>query len=107
MIVDEVDHLIRAAITGRRLVRFSFRGCVRIAEPHDYGIRDGVVQLLVYQVGGESRSGGLPQWRWIVVADMTALEVLDASFDGGRGDSVSRRSRWDELFLRVEARRRP
>ncbi len=97
----QTDEAIRRAITGKRLVRFQFHGCLRVAEPHDYGVRNGAVQLLVYQVGGESRSGQLPNWRWIVVDEMTGLEVLEQTFPGGRDVPSGAHSKWDELYLRV------
>lgn len=55
---------------------------MRIAEPHDYGIRDGVAQLLVFQVGGESRSGTLPNWRWVVLPH--GLEIRPSRRDVSR-----------------------
>jgi hypothetical protein len=100
----EVDALLRQAIGERRLVRFSYRACLRVAEPHDYGVRGGVEQLLAYQVGGESRSGRLPSWRWIVVSEMSGLEVLETRFAGGRGSPSGAHSRWDELYVRVAPR---
>jgi hypothetical protein len=98
----EDERLLRFAITHRRLIRFKLGGPHRIAEPHDYGIRNGVPQLLAYQVGGESRSGRLPNWRWILLELVTELEVLEETFAGGRGGSARNHSHWDELFLRVE-----
>jgi hypothetical protein len=32
---------------------FTYQGLHRVAEPHDYGVLNGIEQLLVYQVGGE------------------------------------------------------
>src|ERR1700722_7439303 len=93
------DALLRAAIAERRLVRFTFHGCARVAEPHDYGLRGGVAQLLAFQVGGESRTGKLPGWRWIVVSEMSRLEVLDQTFAGGRDAPTGAHSRWDRLFV--------
>ena len=42
--------LLRAAIAERRLVTFTFDGFQRKAEPHDYGILDGVPTLFFWQV---------------------------------------------------------
>jgi hypothetical protein len=98
----DVDALIRHAITQRRLLRFVFKLAVRVVEPHDYGLRNGVAQLLVFQVGGQSPSGGLPNWRWVMVSQASAWELLDATFPGGRAVPSGKHSRWDELFLRVE-----
>jgi hypothetical protein len=101
MPAGETDALIRRAITGKRLVRFAHHGCVRIAEPHDYGVRGGAEWLFVYQTGGESRSGKLPGWRWIRVGEMTRLELLERAFPGNREAPSGEHSRWDEVYLRV------
>ena len=98
-VAAETDALLRRAIAERRLVRFVFHGAERVAEPHDYGVRNATVQLLVYQIGGKSRSGKLPNWRWIVVGEMSGLEVLEKTFAGGRPTATH--SRWDQLFARV------
>jgi hypothetical protein len=74
-------------------------GRLRIAEPHDYGVRNGVAQLLVYQIGGDSASGSLPNWRWVVLSQMLKLEVLDPMFRGRDRAAPS----WDRHFLSVEA----
>ncbi|HVZ71371.1 MAG TPA: hypothetical protein VHJ20_03265 [Polyangia bacterium] len=97
----DTDALVRRAIAERRLVRFGFHGAARIAEPHDYGVRNGSVQLLVYQVGGQSRSGKLPNWRWITVAEIEGLALLDGTFAGGRATPTGAHSQWDVLFARV------
>jgi hypothetical protein len=102
----ETDELIRLAILGKRLVRFTSHGCARVAEPHDYGMRGGADQLLVYQVGGHSRSGKLPDWRRIGVRDIVGLEVLDETFPGGRETPSGGHSQWDQLYLRVGPRGR-
>lgn len=85
-------------------MRFSSHGCVRVAEPHDYGVRRGVEQLLVYQLRGQSRSGRLPNWRFIVVSEMADIEVLDDRFPGGREAPSGEHARWDQLYLRVAPR---
>jgi hypothetical protein len=56
------------------------QGLRRIGEPHVYGIRRGVPQLLVYQTRGESKSGRLPNWRTADLKDITHLRVLDETF---------------------------
>jgi hypothetical protein len=102
MISSEDDALIRFAIANRRLIRFTMHGRVRIAEPHDYGIRDEVPQLLVYQVGGESNSGKLPNWRWVLLPKASSFELLEETFSGGRIAPSGQHSRWQRLFARVE-----
>jgi hypothetical protein len=75
-----MDELVRRAVLERRLVEFNLHGLQRVAEPHLYGICKGVEQILVFQVGGQSRSGGLPNWRRVDVVEMSGLRVLDDFF---------------------------
>jgi len=96
------DATIRLAILQKRLVQFLLHGRLRVAEPHDYGIRNGVPQLLVYQVAGESNSGRLPNWRWVVLAEATGMQLLDRTFRGRRPTPTGKHSPWDRLFLRVD-----
>jgi hypothetical protein len=102
MAVDqELDRLLRKTIARKRLLRFKYKDSVRIAEPHDYGIQNGIVRLLCWQVGG--RSGGrIPGWRLIDVADMQNCEMLDQLFDGNREVPSGRHHQWDKVFIRVE-----
>jgi hypothetical protein len=97
-----VDQRLLAAIAERRLIRFVYDGRDRIAEPHDYGVRNGAAQLLVYQIGGESRSGGLPEWRCMKLAGMSRLQVLDVQFDGPRDGQ--HHQDWEQLFASVRSR---
>jgi len=96
-----IDRVIRQAITERRLLQVTLNGLVRIVEPHDYGIKKGARQLLAYQIGGESSSGGLPDWRWLHIAKMSDIALLDGTFPGGRDIPTGLHQGWDELFLRV------
>ncbi len=98
----EVDRILRQAITERRLIRFWLDGHERIAEPYDYGIKNDFVHVLVYQVGGTSKSGDLPDWRWVRLARASGFELLDRRFSGGREREVTRHAAWDRIFLRVE-----
>ena len=98
---SNADRAIRKAIREKRLIEFSLHGLMRIAEPHDYGLRNGSDQLLAYQVGGKSRSGGLPNWRWVKVAEMSEVKLLKATFEGNREAPSGKHSGWDELYLRV------
>ena len=96
-----IDNLLRTAITQRRRIRFWYDGKERIAEPHDYGVQNGKLRLLAYQVGGQSNSGALPAWRLVDVSGMSGLEILDRTFTGNRPAPSGRRHHWDQLFLRV------
>lgn len=96
----EVDQALRAAIAGRRLVNFSYQGRPRTVEPHDYGINKGRARFFCYQVGGESRSGKLPDWRLLEVSDISGLEVTNESFPGPRAVS-GQHIEWENLFASV------
>jgi len=94
------DELIRA-IRARRLVAFRYHECERVVEPHDLGVAGGVEQLLAYQIGGESRSGSLPEWRRFDVADLRDLRLLEETFPGSRPAPSGRHSSWDRTIVRV------
>lgn len=96
-----MDQLIRRAIAGRRLITFTYDNLARIAEPHVYGTKGGVVQMLVYQVGGQSRSGGLPNWRRVDVDRIVGLQIMDEIFAGPRQYPSGEHSIWDQRFLIV------
>ncbi len=55
------DQRLLTAIGQKRLIGLRFKGSVRVAEPHDYGIRDGRETLLAYQL--EPETG----WRWFEI----------------------------------------
>jgi hypothetical protein len=54
-----------------------------MVEPHDYGVHNGSVKLLGYQVGGVS-SGPLPNWRSMEVNLISDGVLLNRKFPGGR-----------------------
>src|SRR5262245_52076777 len=98
---ESADRSIRHAIHARRLVQFVYRSKPRVTEPHDYGVRNDVVWLFVWQTGGAS-STRLPGWRWINVLEIEQLVVLEQTFAGSRNRAGQRHQRWDQLFCRVE-----
>jgi hypothetical protein len=100
---ENIDQLIRAAISQKRTMRFLYNGKERIAEPHDYGIQSGQTLLLTYQIGGPSSSARLPAWRWIDVSKVSDLEILDVTFEGNRPAPSGRHHKWNRLFLRVSS----
>lgn len=91
------------AIEEKRLIAFFYQDLPRVAEPHDYGVLNGIEQLLVYQVAGESRSQKLPDWRLIRVVEMKELRLLSKRFPGGRLVPSGKHKKWDTLFARVVA----
>jgi hypothetical protein len=96
-----VDEQLCQAICERRLVSFTYDGCARTAEPHDFGIIGREKKLFYYQVGGTSRSGRPLGWRWAVVGKISGLRVLDTHFPGPRPAPSGRHQRWDRLIASV------
>lgn len=97
----ETHQRILMAIHHKRLLSFQFDGKMRTAEPHDYGIQNSKVRLLVFQIAGSS-SGPLPNWRWIEILRMSHLEVLAQTFDGNRIVPTANHFKWDVVFARVD-----
>jgi hypothetical protein len=97
-----LDSMLRKAIRSKHLIRFSYKNQERIAEPHDYGIQNGIARLFCYQVGG--RSGGrIPGWRLVNLSEMQNCEMLQQTFAGNRETPSGKHHYWNELFVRVEA----
>ena len=92
--------LILQAIQEAKLIRLRYKGSERIVEPHDYGIQNGVVKLLAYQVAGVS-SGRLPAWRSLHEDFISDVQILNQTFAGGREAPSGKHQTWDRLFLRV------
>ncbi|HZN95912.1 MAG TPA: hypothetical protein VFB81_24525 [Myxococcales bacterium] len=101
MMPEDMDRLLRLAIAEKRMIRFVMGdGEARLGEPHDYGTLKGVDRVLVYQVGGASRSGGLPDWRLVTVGKISELEVTEFTFEGPRG--MTRGGyRWERILASV------
>lgn len=98
-----LDGQLRFAIANRRLIRFTYEAVVRVAEPHDYGLRDGAPRLLAYQrQKGERKDPRARGWRWLDLAKIQDCSVLEDTFSGTRESADQRHHRWDVLFARVE-----
>lgn len=100
-LVPEINLLLWKAIDGCRLLRLRYKNKERIVEPHDYGVHNGTVKLFGFQVGGESAQK-LPNWRWMEVALISDLEILERTFSGGRATASGQHHKWDKLFIRVK-----
>ena len=92
--------LVRA-IREKRLIEFTYKSsAVRIAEPHDYGVQNGIERLLAFQLSESTRTEF--GWRDLHLADIRSLRALEQRFAGSRGDSSQKHRTWDVLFARVE-----
>lgn len=98
------DELLRVAIATKRLVSFTLDGYRRIAEPHDYGLINGIGKLFFYQLRGASRSGKPLGWRWGSLSKISDVQLLDERFSGPRPAPSDRHIRWDVLIATVSPR---
>jgi hypothetical protein len=94
------DASVRFAIANRRLIGFFYNSKWRIAEPHDYGVKNGVPKLLVYQVRGES-STIVRGWKLLDLSKIEQLAILAGTFRGTRARPNQHHMEWDDLFARV------
>jgi hypothetical protein len=100
--IDTKKHaVLKKAINTRKLISFQYHGKDRLAEPHDYGRYQGARRLLSYQVGGESTSGGLPNWRLVEVEDIGSLKITPKTFRGNRPTPSGQHYKWDAIFASV------
>ena len=93
--------MITTAINEKRLIEFTYDGLLRIAEPHVYGVKDGKYELLVYQISGQSRSGGLPNWRRVELHKVTNMKILNETFLGRRATPSGKHSSFDRTIAIV------
>jgi hypothetical protein len=97
-----LDGQLRFAITNKRLIRFTYQGAQRVAEPHDYGLRDGTDWVLVYQREKAGREDDTSRgWRSLETSKIQDCIVLDDSFSGTREKPDQQHLRWDVLYARV------
>jgi len=99
--VREFYRVIQQLVSERRLLAFFSKGHDRIAEPHDYGVKDKVRKLLYYQVGGGSNSHPPTGWRWADADEMTGARLLEERFAGARPAPTGQHVKWDKLFASV------
>ena len=97
-----LDSQLRFAIANKRLIRFTYESAVRVAEPHDYGLRDGAPKLLAYQRQKAGRKDlHVRGWRWLDIAKIQDCIVLEDSFSGTREKEDQQHHHWDVLYARV------
>jgi hypothetical protein len=82
MTTSSVERALRKAIEERRVVCLVDRdGRVRVVEPHVlFETKAGVRQIEGYQRSGDSRTGGLPDWRHFALEEIHAVTVSEEVF---------------------------
>ena len=98
-----LDGQLRFAIANKRLLRVTYESAVRVVEPHDYGVRDGVTKVLAFQ---RQKAGRKDQrvrgWRWLELSKVEDCIVLEDSFAGTREAAGQQHHHWDVLYARVD-----
>jgi len=98
-----LDSQLRFAIANKRLIRFTYESVLRVAEPHDYGLRDGAPKLLAYQRQKAGRKDqAVRGWRWLEISKIHDCSVLEGTFSGTREAADQQHHRWDVLYARVD-----
>ena len=97
-----IQRVIEQAIREKRLLKFDYSGHNRVVEPHVLGISNGKLQLLGYQIGGSSSSGGIPEWRRFDLENIGHLVVSEQRFPGRRPFPSGRHSAWDRELVIVD-----
>lgn len=81
----QMNSKICQAIRDRKILKFEYKGLKRVVEPHCHGTSTkGKETLRAYQIKGNSRNGGLPDWRPFSVRKMKDIKVSESSFEGKR-----------------------
>lgn len=96
-----MNQIIQQAIASKKLMEFTYSGHPRLIEPHVLGINAGVIQVLGYQVGGSSGSGGIPEWRRFDLLKISRLKVSTQTFSGRRPFPSGKHSSWDHQIAVV------
>ncbi|WP_150426992.1 hypothetical protein [Dechloromonas sp. CZR5] len=96
-----MEQLIQQAITTKKLIEFLYSGHPRLIEPHVLGVNGCVTQVLGYQVGGSSSSGGISEWRRFDLPKISGLKLTSTSFPGRRPFPSGKHSSWDRQIAIV------
>jgi hypothetical protein len=100
-----LDERLRFAIANKRLIEVTYGGRVRVAEPHDYGIKNGTPKVLLLQLGERGDAAKRSEstgWRLLDVAKIGSCQVLERTFRGSRGPAYQQHMTWDRVLARVE-----
>ena len=98
-----IDSQLRFAIANKRLIRLTYESAVRVTEPHDYGLRNGLPKLLAYQrQKGGRNDRAVRGWRSLDISRIQDCIVLEDSFSGTREAADQRHYHWDVLYARVD-----
>lgn len=100
-----VESLLRSAIASKTNISATYRNRYRELSPHALGYKRGVLHLLSYQYGGDSKSGLSPDptenWRCMDVPGMTGIQVIGGDFQSV-SSHTQRQNCIDTLIAEIE-----
>lgn len=95
--INPADEVVRDSIRRQRILRLTYRGYMRLVEPHAIGITTGGHRaLLAWQVEGGSKSDPPTGWRTFLIEEIKSPSVTVRGFTPR--DTYSR----EKLALRIE-----
>ncbi len=99
-----MDLRICHAIAERTLLMFSYRGAMRVAEPHLYGRNTaGHDALSAWMRPGWSRTDPEGGWRMFLADELEALSLLPERFERARPDYNPGDPHFEAVYCQVPA----
>lgn len=98
--MNQFEQKINEAINNHQRLIFHYQRHRRCAEPHHYGLLNGVKQVHAYQVSNGSASGHIPQWRNFRLSEITHLAVDTVCFNP-RHDHHPDNAHYSQIFNSV------
>jgi hypothetical protein len=92
---------LRNAIDQKQVLEFRFKDNIRIVEPHIYGIKNQRKMLLVYQIGGGTTSGAIPDWRLVPIDEIKDLRQIGEKFTEKREPPSGDYNTWDVIISKT------
>lgn len=89
---------LREVIQNKQIIEFTYNGLKRIADPHVLGIKNGLICLLVYQIGGQSSSRNLPNWRLVKIDKIINFVIINDNFSGKRSTTTGQHTDFDTIL---------
>lgn len=97
-----MNQIICDAIRNRCVLKFTYHGHPRVAEPHAHGVnRRGNEVLCCYQTGGTSHSGRVLGWKLMEVDQIKPLIVTEKHFVGERSGYKKGDKRMSTIFCEL------
>ena len=94
---------LRYAIENKHLIEVCYRGSMRVAEPHDFGVYKGIERLLVFQLRDSlhEQAHHATGWRLLETSAIEECLVLEKNFPASRGQLHQSHLVWDIVYARV------